>query len=311
MRRILVRLAIAALVATGIPTVVGFLAPWWPAADMPNHFTPFVLGIAIAGLALLPFGTPVLAPRRGPQTALGLGLAGVIAINAASLHAPLAATPIPAQDTAGTLTVVSFNIFSRNQRLDEAARWLVHQNADVIVLQEMTRHTREPIKQVLVPTYPHAHDCHCNDIVMYTRRPWIAAGGQPRTAEQPALSWLTLADRDGRELRVLGLHPSYMKKPNKYAAHYDWLVRNIPKFGDRLILAGDFNAAPWSWQIMRLAAAAGLRRHGTYTASWPAPVPMLLIDNLLTTPDIKAVSFRTGPFLGSDHLPVVATVALP
>ena len=311
MRRICAGLATAALVAAGMATGVGFLAPWWPAADMPNHFTPFVLGVAIAGLVLLPLGTPAVAPRRGGRTAVGLGLAGVIAVNTASLHASLAATPIAAQGAADTLTVVSFNVFTRNQQLDEAARWLLQQNADVIVLQEMTRHTREPIRQVLAPAYPHIYDCQCNDIVMYSRQPWIAAGGQPRTGEQPALSWLTLADRNGRELRVVGLRPRYMKEPSTYAAHYDWLVRNIPKFGDRLILAGDFNAAPWSWQMLRLAAAAGLRRHGTYAASWPSLLPVVLIDNLLTTPDIGAVSFRTGPFLGSDHLPIVATVALP
>jgi hypothetical protein len=58
---------------------------------------------------------------------------------------------------------------------------------------------------------------------------------------------------------------------------------------------------------MRRLAEAGLRRHGTYAAR--APVLMVLIDYLLTT-HIAAVSFRTGPFFGSDHLSVVATVAL-
>ena len=41
--------------------------------------------------------------------------------------------------------------------------------------------------------------------------------------------------------------------PARYAAHYDWLVRHADKLGDRVILAGDFNAAPWSWQMMRFA----------------------------------------------------------
>ena len=100
-------------------TVVGFLAPWWPVADLPNHFTPFVLGTAIVGLVLVPFGAPAIAPRRGARTVLGLGLAGVIAINAASLHASLAATPIAAQGTAGTLTVVSFNSLGEALR----SRW--------------------------------------------------------------------------------------------------------------------------------------------------------------------------------------------
>src|SRR5262245_5261441 len=310
MRGVCTKLATAALVAAGMATTMGFLAPWWPVADMPNHFVPFVLAVAAAGLALLPFGGRELRLRSFPLT-LGLGLAGVAAINSVPVLASLTTSAIAAQDPTETLTVVSFNVWSKNQSLDEVSRWLVDQNADVIVLQEMTPKNREPIKRALAATYPHVHDCGCSDVVMFSRRPWIAAGGQPRTAEQPALSWLTFADRDGRELRIVGLRPRYMMKPSTYAAHYDWLVRNISKFGDRLILAGDFNAAPWSWQLRRLADTAGLRRHGTFAASWPSLVPMLLIDNLLTTPDIKSVSFKAGPFLGSDHLPVVATVALP
>jgi endonuclease/exonuclease/phosphatase (EEP) superfamily protein YafD len=119
-----------------------------------------------------------------------------------------------------------------------------------------------------------------------------------------------MVDGNGREVRVVGLRPRYIMKPATYAAHYDWLVRNASRLGDRVILVGDFNAAPWSWQLMRFAAASGLRRHGTYAASWPSLLPVVLIDNLLTTPDIKSVSFGMGPSLGSDHLPVIATVAL-
>jgi endonuclease/exonuclease/phosphatase (EEP) superfamily protein YafD len=310
MRRFCAGLAIAALVAAGLATAMGFLAPWWPVADMPNHFTPLVLAVAVAGLALLPFASRELAARRYARIALGLGLAGVAAINTIPLLGSLATAAGAAQGTADTLTVVSFNVFTKNRRLDEAARWLAEQDADVIVLQEMTGATREPMKRALAAAYPHVHDCNCNDIVMYSRHPWIAAGSVPRTAEQPALSWVDLPDREGHPVRIVGLRPRYMMQPEVYAAHYDWLVRNVPKLGGRLILAGDFNAAPWSWQMMRLAAATGLRRHGTYALSWPSHLPVVLIDNLLTTPDIKGVSFRTGPFLGSDHLPVVAKVAL-
>jgi endonuclease/exonuclease/phosphatase (EEP) superfamily protein YafD len=311
MRRVCVRLAIAALVAAATAAIIGFLAPWWPAADVPNHFRPLLLVIAVAGLALLSFGVRELATHRRVRIAAGLGLAGVAAINTVPLLASLSTTAVAAQSPTGTLTVVSINVWTKNRQLEQAARWLADQNADVIVLQEVTYANREPLRRALAAVYPHVHDCGCSDIVMFSRRPWIAAGGQPRTAEQPALSWFTLADRNGREVRIIGLRPQYIMRPSNNAAHYDWLVRNIPKLGDRLILAGDFNAAPWSWQMMRLAAAANLRRHGTYAVSWPSHLPIVLIDNLLTTPDIKGVSFKTGPFLGSDHLPVVATVALP
>ena len=61
----------------------------------------------------------------------------------------------------------------------------------------------------------------------------------------------------------------------------------------------------------------GLRRHATFLRSWPTdgqfrlPAPAFLIDHVLTTPDITSVSIRTGPVVGSDHLPVVAVLRLP
>jgi endonuclease/exonuclease/phosphatase (EEP) superfamily protein YafD len=310
MRSVCSKLATAALASVGVATGIGYLAPWWPKADIPNQFTPFILAVAVAGLALVILEPRKLTTHRRMRLALGAGLAGLAAINTVPLRAAMATTAVAAQGPADTLTVVSFNVWTKNQRLEEASRWLLDQDADVIVLQEMTSKNREPIKQALAAAYPHIHDCGCSDIVMFSRKPWIAAGGQPRTAEQPAMSWLTLLDRNGREVRVIGLRPRYINDPARYAAHYDWLVRQADKLGDRVILVGDFNAAPWSWQMLRFAAASGLRRHGTYAASWPSLLPVVLIDNLLTTPDIKSVSFRTGPFLGSDHLPVVATVGL-
>lgn len=237
MRGICSRLATAALVAAGVATAIGSLAPWWPRADLPNQFTPFILAVAVTGLVLLTFDLRALATRRPARLVLAAGLAGVAVINAAPLHTVLATTAVAAQRPTDTLTVVSFNIWSKNRRLDEVSRWL-------------------------------------------------------------------------REVRVVGLRPRFINDPARYAAHYDWLVRNAGKLGDRVILAGDFNAAPWSWQMMRFVAASGLRRHGTYAASWPSLLPVFLIDNLLATQSIKSVSFKTGPVLGSDHLPVIATVSL-
>jgi endonuclease/exonuclease/phosphatase (EEP) superfamily protein YafD len=244
------------------------------------------------------------------RLALGAGLAGLVAVNTVPLRATLATTADAAQGSVDTLTVISFNLWTGNRRYEDISRWLLSQSADVIVLQEMTAKNRVPILGALAAAYPHIHDCGCSDIVLLSRRPWVAAGGQPRTDQQPAMSWLTLTDRRGREVRIIGLRPRYINDPTRHAAHYDWLVRHAGNFGERVILVGDFNAAPWSWQMRRFAAASGLRRHGTYAASWPSLLPVVLIDNLMTTADITSVSFRTGPFLGSDHLPVVATVGL-
>src|SRR5262249_14534840 len=138
-------------------------------ADMPNHFTPFILAVALAALALLAFEPRKQTTHRRSRLALAAGLAGMAAINTAPLLTALATTAVAAQRPSDTLTVVSFNVWTGNQRLDEPARWLVDQNADVIVLQEMTSKNREPIMRALAATYPHVHDCGCSDIVMFSR----------------------------------------------------------------------------------------------------------------------------------------------
>lgn len=304
-------LAAAALASSGVATAIGTLAPWWPSADIPNQFTPFILAVAVAGSVLLAFAAPKPARERRIGLAVLAGLAAVAVINAGAVLGVLATAASAAKGQPNTLTVVSFNVWSKNKRLGEAIRWLADAKADAVILQEMTLRNREPIKTALATTYPYVHDCGCNDIVMFSRQPWLDAGGQPRTDRQPAMSWLTLADHKGLEVRVAGVRTRYIVHPIEYAAHYDWLARHVGELGSPTIVAGDFNAAPWSWQMMRLTAATGLRRHGTYAASWPSRLPVVLIDNMLSTPDIKSVSFRVGPALGSDHLPVIATVALP
>ena len=196
---------------------------------MPNQFTPFILAAAVAGLALLAFEPRKLTTHRRTRLALAAGLAGVAAINTAPVLRALATTAVASQGPTDTLTVVSFNVWTKNRRLDEATRWLVDQKADVIVLQEMTPgESRELIKRALAAAYPHVHDCGCNDIVMFSRRPGTAVGGQSRTAEQPAMSWFTLVDRNGREVRVVGLRPRYIQHAAEYAAHYDcWCATRV------------------------------------------------------------------------------------
>ena len=38
---------------------------------------------------------------------------------------------------------------------------------------------------------------------------------------------------------------------------------------------------------------------------------LFLIDNFFASASISSISFETGPSLGSDHLPILATLALP
>lgn len=80
----------------------------------------------------------------------------------------------------------------------------------------------------------------------------------------------------------------------------------------RTIIAGDFNMPPRGVVYYRLArrfpntSAAELGLGYTY----PSRFPLLRIDHILTTPDLHPMSCKTVTTRASDHLPVVARIAL-
>lgn len=93
------------------------------------------------------------------------------------------------------------------------------------------------------------------------------------------------------------------------------------ELGVSTVIAGDFNAAPWSY-VTGLAAtvsgtqiAGGLRRswHGPYRTPWGAmPAPLgHWIDHLLADPGIGVEKIEMLPVPGSDHSAQVATIRVP
>jgi endonuclease/exonuclease/phosphatase (EEP) superfamily protein YafD len=82
-----------------------------------------------------------------------------------------------------------------------------------------------------------------------------------------------------------------------------------------MILTGDFNATPWSAELRRLDRTLGLSRRDRGLATWPAQLsgrtwrlPFMPIDHVYAGPDWATVSVERGPWVGSDHYPVIVTL---
>ena len=75
-----------------------------------------------------------------------------------------------------------------------------------------------------------------------------------------------------------------------------------------VILVGDFNSTPWSHVMTRLRRKAGLNILSGIRPSWPATlgISLMPIDHILVSPDIINLGVGRGPYLGSDHLPIIA-----
>lgn len=77
------------------------------------------------------------------------------------------------------------------------------------------------------------------------------------------------------------------------------------------LMAGDFNASPWSGAFAGPAASGFHRASGAFSGTWPAGIHWLgiPIDHVLASPHWTLLDSRVGPDIGSDHRPVISLLA--
>jgi endonuclease/exonuclease/phosphatase (EEP) superfamily protein YafD len=92
--------------------------------------------------------------------------------------------------------------------------------------------------------------------------------------------------------------------------------RNDPSV-DALVVGGDFNASPMSFQYRRLRDAGLVSAHERvgrgFATTWPnlaVPIPPMRLDHVFVAGRIEPVSVREGEGEGSDHLPVFVELSL-
>ncbi|MEQ1670091.1 MAG: endonuclease/exonuclease/phosphatase family protein [Hyphomicrobium sp.] len=301
------------LAVGGTLTFAGLLTPFDPAFDIANQLRLVIL----AGFAAL-LGFSYFANSRWLLAAVALGFAG---------NAVLAAAPIATSAATGhagnssRLKIMSINVYYDNDAYGKIADAITAGDPDVIVFSEFERHHEQALQPALAARYPYATSCHtvrahC-DIGIYSKRRLLGpAESTAYTKSTPSLLTVRTETPGGGSLRIIGVHINYPGNAPKQVIDIDWLIARRNIWDGPLVLAGDLNLTPWAALLSRFQSATGLVRHGTFQRSWPVEgfvpnIPFVLIDNVLTTPDIKAVSFATGQPAGSDHLPVIATIALP
>jgi endonuclease/exonuclease/phosphatase (EEP) superfamily protein YafD len=282
-------------------TALGFLAPWFPEAELINHFRPYVL----AG-ALLLLGAAVLQGSRR----LVRGAMLLVATTLALTLLPLAYRADSAADGTHPFKVVTLNLWDGNGNVDAVARFLGSESADVVVLQESDRLQGALIERVR-HVYPHSYcpDRTCS-LAILTRTPPLEFGREDVPPRSPLLVWARILHA-GRPVTVMGVHVSYPFEPQRQVEHVDWLIGYLRQRSGPTVIAGDFNLTPFSWKLLKLLHQTGLRAHVIDRFTWPAHrgVPLVLLDNVLSTPDLVRVAARIGPAAGSDHRSVIAELA--
>lgn len=293
-------------------TAIGLLAPVCPQCELPNHFRPFILLGALVLVAL----AYLRHPGQRPWIAIALAGANLALLVIPSADALMRPTPVAASNT--HMKLVSFNLWG-TRRYEEIEGFLHDQAPDVVMLQELQRFHLRDLLPRLQATFPHQAVCAGCGVAILSKTPLRDADVAGRL---PLVTALWTAPT-GETYRLVSLHIAWPFQPERQAKDVDAFIATAGSWSEPVVMAGDFNMTPWSWGLNKLAWQSGLRRQGTFAASWPVanvfntplqgwPIPpLLLIDNVLTSPQIVSSHFDIGPELGSDHRPISVSLQLP
>lgn len=300
-------LALGSLVAG----LLGQGGRWSARLDAFNHFAPVWLAAAVLGL-----GLALAAPRTARPVLMTLAaLAAVVsALQIVPEVMSRGRDPRAAPDSAGQLRIVQFNAWGENVKTAEAVGWILAQNADVVVLQESGA-----VKAALVARGYSAQCDRCGAVIL-SRRPAVRRFAQPPSGDLPGFIAWAMFDDPGGQYTVVAVHRYWPVRVARSKAQTETLnsvIEGLPR--SRLIVAGDFNSTPWSFARRREDRDWGLVRRTRALFTWPAarlshnrlpaPFPWLPIDHVYAGDGWATVSVARGPEIGSDHYPVVVTLA--
>lgn len=242
------------------------------------------------------------APERPPS----IEVLADVKPDVASMSAPL---------SEAVFSVASANVFFRNHDSAPLRRWLEQERPDAVVIVEFTPGFAESLQAL--SGFPYRKLLAQPDafgIAILSRHPItqyeVVRDDDDRPMVKVRIRWA------GREIGLAALHPMPPMTPHFHALRNRTLALLTPTTGwDDMpaIVAGDFNATPWS-DAFDGPTQRGWRRATGLTPTWPMVwrgwmgIP---IDHVLVTPQWQVVHSEVGPNLGSDHYPVLVRLALP
>nr|WP_246232816.1 endonuclease/exonuclease/phosphatase family protein [Aurantimonas aggregata] len=190
---------------------------------------------------------------------------------------------------------------------------------DVIALEEAGEDWR-PLLDSLAERYPHRFDCgeptSFGQLALLSRRNFVPGDPGTCNAYDGFLSRTVHFNGSPVTLAIQHLRWPW---PGRQRQQIERLGSTLQALPAPVLIAGDFNATPWSAALARYAALSGTRivLHVGPTwlprplTPWLAPYAGLPIDNFLASEAIEIVGVERQDATGSDHLPVLLTFAVP
>ena len=220
------------------------------------------------------------------------------------------------------LRVVQKNLLHCNEQVGPVADWFKAQDADVIVVQEMTEVWREALVDRLASfelyALPVVRDLGQRHVAGVFVRRGLGVRSHRFLGEAELLKKMPQVQLEvpgfDAPVALVGVHtraPVSAKWSWLRGIQLDELAEWATTQDGPVLLVGDLNATRWSAPLRDLRHATGL--HDTaegygLVGTWPdfwAWSGMIILDHVLSSEHFEVIDRRVGPGLGSDHRGVV------
>jgi endonuclease/exonuclease/phosphatase (EEP) superfamily protein YafD len=231
----------------------------------------------------------------------------------------------------GDITVLSWNTEGGKPGATKIAALALAQHADVIVLPETTHITGGAVERIMAAaghpmwvywaSHGDVYESHATTLLM------SASLGEYRvdttSGDTSLLSSIIAKPANGSGPTIVAVHAVSPQPAEMRNWRSDLAFLSKTCTGSNLIMAGDFNSTLDEMRSLSTTSGsdfggctdAGNAAHAASIGSWPTALPALLgaqIDHVLYTPSWTVVAsevIRTEDAAGSDHRPIVATLA--
>lgn len=221
------------------------------------------------------------------------------------------------------IKILQFNVLYINDEFKKSIPWIIKQNADIVVLQEITQPRADDLKE-LKKHYAWSQ-VKINDkrkafgMAIFSKLPvskfdYVDIGDGWNHYTRTELS------AGDKKLHLYELHtpPPVSQLFFELRNQNLWVLADVMSKDESeyRILIGDMNSTIYSPYLQNVITKAnlysnqnGYKIEGTWPSFLPAPL-RITIDHLFASGQIKIERREVGPYQMSDHYPVITTLSL-
>ena len=309
-----------------IATILGFAGSLWWVFELFEHPRPQYCLILVSALVVGGISRRVWSFIWCVPLVLNLALIVPLFFTSAQSSYLQPVSGIPNS----TLRLLYANLDHQNQDTSRAIQYIEAQNVDLVFLQEVTSRWMTKLQSALCryrvfTSFPRENSTGMAMLVPIAPSKSVEIVATqiielPPNSGQPLLE--TTIRWGGREVVILGL--SIIRPRNsgtsafqevEFDAAAKWSLRQQQEKGREVVVIGDFNSTPWSGRFRSFLQESDLRnsqRGFGLQPTWPASLPsvlMIAIDHCLHSKSMKTINYATGLNIGSDHLPLLVSIA--